>query len=72
MKIKKFNEELMLWDDGNMKALKTYAGDRYKKTHTIEITEPKTFEVKDSDDFYKLKYLLMAYKVPHNITENKI
>jgi len=62
MKIKKFDEQF-LWDAGNMKALKSYIDKDDNKLYQIKVNEPFEIKTKDSETYYKLKFILNSYKI---------
>lgn len=74
IKVEKFNEQFgSLWDEGNLKALKSYMRDKPKdKIYNFNITEPFEFKVKNEEDGWRLKTLLTRYDIPHTLTIEEI
>ncbi len=57
--IKSMNEWNIFDDPGNARAVNNWMKKGPKKSYSIVVHEPFTFKTKDSEEYYKMKYLLM-------------
>jgi len=57
MKFKNIVSEI-IWDKGNLNALKSYIDDDPKEKYKIIVHEPFEFETTDSTSYYSLRQLL--------------
>jgi hypothetical protein len=54
----------ILWDDANLKAMKSHMGIKDEnKVYILQVLEPFTIKTRDTEEFYKLKFLLMKHGV---------
>lgn len=74
MRAKKVNEGIEdLFNDSNLKAMRSWSEKEPEDQHEITILEPKTIVLDQEKDYFSLKFLLQKYRVKfteRNLSDN--